>query len=152
MKIKNLIFPILFVLIAPIAQGQSASDFKKLTWLEGSWIRTNAKPGRSGVEWWRLSGVNEMSGKGIALKGADTTFVEKLRITIHDNVICYVADVPENKEPVYFRFTSLTINGFVCENPAHDFPKKISYSLDGRKLTAVVSGNGKEIVYLFERN
>ncbi len=152
MRIKNLIFPILFVLIAPITRGQSASDFKKLTWLEGSWIRTNAKPGRSGVEWWKMAGVNELTGRGISLKGVDTTFVEKLRITIHDNVICYVADVPENKEPVYFRFTSLTGNSFVCENPAHDFPKKISYSLDGRKLTAIVSGDGKEIVYLFERN
>lgn len=152
MKVKNLVFPILFVLIAPITRGQSVSDFKKLTWLEGSWIRTNAKPGRSGVEWWKLSGVNEMTGRGISLKGVDTTFVEKLRITINDHVICYVADVPENQEPVYFRFTSLTGNGFVCENPAHDFPKKISYSLDGRKLTAVVSGNGKEIVYLYERN
>lgn len=152
MKIRNTLFTLLLASVAPIAQGQSASDFKKLTWLEGSWIRTNAKPGRSGVEWWKMSGANEMTGRGISLKGVDTTFVEKLRITIHDNVICYVADVPENKAPVYFRFTSLTGNSFVCENPAHDFPKKISYSLDGRKLTAVVSGDGKEIVYLFERN
>ncbi|WP_315820030.1 hypothetical protein [Paraflavitalea speifideaquila] len=62
-----------------------------------------------------------------------------------------MADVPQNKEPVYFKLTAITKDGFTCENPNHDFPKKIDYKLDGNKLRATISGDGKAIDYLFER-
>jgi hypothetical protein len=62
-----------------------------------------------------------------------------------------VADVPENKEPVYFKLTTITDHSFTCENPQHDFPKTISYIKDGIKLKATISGNGKSIEYLFDR-
>jgi hypothetical protein len=83
------------------------------------------------------------------MNGSDTSFVEKIRIVVKDNELNYVADVPENKEPIYFKFTELTATGFVCENPAHDFPKKISYQLDGKNLKATISGDGKSMDYLF---
>lgn len=63
-----------------------------------------------------------------------------------------MADVPENQEPVYFKFTTLTDSTFVCENPDHDFPKKISYTLKENRLTALLSGGGREVEFLFERN
>jgi hypothetical protein len=85
------------------------------------------------------------------MNGNDTAFVEKLKLVIKDDNIYYVADIVENKQPVYFRFTSLTNDGFVCENPQHDFPKKISYRKDGEKIMATISGDGKSIDYLFER-
>lgn len=149
-------FFIAIVISCSTASAQSPSkdakmDFKKLGWLEGTWVRTNSKPGRSGVEEWKRSGDHELVGRGIMLKGADTTFVEKLKIVIKDNAIYYLADVPENKSVVYFKFTELTDNSFTVENPSHDFPKKIAYKLDGNKLTAVISGGGKSIPYTFER-
>lgn len=130
---------------------QASEDFKKLDWLIGIWSRTNAKPGRTGVEQWEKTTTQELRGTGVNLRGTDTTFVEKLRIIIRDNTITYVADVPENQKPVYFKLTEISENSFVCENPEHDFPKKISYQLDGNKLKAQISGNGKVIDYLFER-
>jgi hypothetical protein len=78
-------------------------------------------------------------------------FVEKLRIVVRDGNLHYVADVPENKMPVYFPFVELKKNSFVCENPDHDFPKRISYSLEGTTLKATISGDGKSIHYLFEK-
>jgi hypothetical protein len=153
---KKIYFFILLLCAYELAWSQSPSqqalnDFKKLKWLEGTWTRTNSKPGRSAIEEWRRSGENELTGQGVNLKGTDTTFVEKLKIVIKDNTICYVADVPENKGLVYFKFTALTSHGFVCENPAHDFPKKIEYKLQGKTLTAVISGDGKSMDYVFER-
>ncbi len=154
-KMKKISLFITFIFAVGTAFSQSAStaegDFKKLNWLEGTWTRTNAKPGRSGVEVWKRSGVNELTGKGITLKGTDTAFVEKLKMVIKDNVICYVADVPENNSVVYFKLTQLTTKSFVCENPSHDFPKKIAYTLEGNKLIAVISGGDKSISYSFER-
>ncbi len=127
----------------------TAGDFNKLQWLEGTWSRTDAKPGHSAREVWRKTSGDTYQGLGVSLKGQDTTFVEKLKIVVKDGGIFYVADVPENPQPVYFRFTSLTESSFVCENPAHDFPKKISYSLEGSKLKAAISGDGKEMSFVF---
>ncbi len=138
--------------VGQINSKQPTENFKKINWLVGTWNRINAKPGRSGIERWELTSANELRGFGINLKGNDTTFVEKLRITIKDEHIVYVADVPENQKPVYFKLTEISDTGFVCENPEHDFPKKISYQLDGKKLKAQISGDGKVIDYLFERN
>jgi hypothetical protein len=77
--------------------------------------------------------------------------VEKLKLVIKDDNIYYVADIAENKEPVYFKLTTITGNSFVCENPQHDFPKMISYQKDGNKIKATISGDGKSFEYLFEK-
>ena len=92
-----------------------------------------------------------MAGRGINLKGIDTTFVEKLKIILKDNAIYYVADVPQNKEPVLFKLTTQSETKLVFENPQHDFPKVITYEVLDKKLKAVISGDGKAIEYWFER-
>ena len=130
---------------------QATEDLKKFDWLIGTWHRTDSKPGRSGHERWEKTTASELKGFGVNLKGTDTAFVEKLLIVIKDDQLYYVGDVPENQKPVYFKLTEITESGFVCENPEHDFPKKISYQLEGKKLKAQISGNGKVVGYLFER-
>lgn len=151
------IFAALFLLLplCSVAAQPSAPDTLRtidtLDWLIGTWNRTNAKPGRSGVEMWKKISDTELHGRGISMKGGDTTFVEKLKIVVKENEIYYVADVPENDKLVYFKFTQLTDHGFTCENVEHDFPKMIRYESTGSKLTATISGNGKRIEYLFEK-
>ena len=130
---------------------QANVDFRKLDWLEGTWTMTNVKSGRSAHEIWQKISSSEWSGLGVNMKGSDTVFVEKLKLLIKDGNIFYIADIVENKEPVYFKFTSISNDGFVCENPKHDFPKKISYQKDGEKIMATISGDGKSIEYLFEK-
>ncbi len=144
----------MFIMLTTFTFGQTLNGieyFKKLSWLSGTWNRTNVKPGQSGLEKWEQTSVFELRGLGISLQGQDTTFVEKLRIVTKDNTIVYVADVPENQKPVYFKLIHITDTSFVCENPDHDFPKKITYQLDGKILKAQVSGDGKAIDFLFER-
>ncbi len=135
-------------------RGQSqkiTNDFSKLTWLEGTWKRTNVKTGQSGSERWTKISGSQLSGLGLTMKGEDTVSIEKLKLITKDENIFYVADVPENKEPVYFKLTEISETSFTCENPEHDFPKKIIYQKDDRKLKATISGNGKSIDYFFER-
>ena len=152
---KNNILLIILLLSLNYASGQAnnqaAQDLKKLNWLLGTWYRTDTKPGRSGHERWEKINANELKGFGVNFKGADTTFMEKLHIVIKDDQIYYVGDVPENQKPVYFKLTEITDTGFVCENPAHDFPKKISYQLEGKTLKSQISGDGKAVNYLFEK-
>jgi hypothetical protein len=147
----SLLFCLLTTAKAQNTSGEASDNFNKLSWLTGTWNRTNTKPGRSAHEKWERSGTTALIGWGVNLKGQDTVFVEKLKIVVKDNAIYYVADVPENKQPVYFKITAVSSEGFTCENPMHDFPKKIEYKLEGQHLKATISGNGKAIDYLFER-
>ncbi|MEP7376146.1 MAG: DUF6265 family protein [Chitinophagaceae bacterium] len=155
MKKVVLFGSILFVVV--IAHSQSSSqktkdDFIKLNWLEGDWTRLDVKPGRTAHESWQKISASEWQGIGVNMKGTDTAFAEKLKLVIKENNIYYVADLAENKEPVYFKLTTITDHSFVCENPQHDFPKKIAYQKNGNKIKATISGDGKSFDYLFERS
>lgn len=151
---RVILFIILFISITDcIAQDITLNDFKKLEWLIGKWDRTNlTKPGRTGYEVWNKTGEQEFRGHGGVLQGKDTLFVEKFSIVIKDNTIYYTADVPENKQPIYFKMTSVNDSGFVCENPEHDFPKKITYQLEDATLKAQISGNGKLSDFIFTQS
>jgi hypothetical protein len=135
---------------ASVSTGRE--QLAKINWLLGEWTRTNVKPGRTAFEKWEQKSDTEFSGVGITMREKDTAFVEKLKIVVKDNELFYVADVPGNKQPIYFKITTLSDAGFVCENPAHDFPKMIAYKRQGNKMTATISGNGKAFDYLFEHN
>jgi hypothetical protein len=143
---------ILLGLSFSLAKSQPVSNVADLKWLEGNWKRINSKAGESGLESWTKVSSTELKGRGITLHGSDTAFVEKLRIIVQDGSLYYIAEVPENKKSVYFLLTEIKPNSFTCQNPAHDFPKKIAYSLKDTKLTATISGDGKSIEYLFEKN
>jgi hypothetical protein len=66
-------------------------------------------------------------------------FVEILEIKIDKGIVYCIADVQDNPDPVYFRFTYLEKNSFISENPDHDVPKKITYNLAWNIMTAKVS-------------
>jgi hypothetical protein len=149
-------FTSLLLLILNTGYSQNNSpeietQFRSLRWLVGNWERMNVRQGQTASEKWQNIAPNELKGLGVTMKENDTMFLERIQIRIKDNKIYYVADVRENKDPIFFEFTSITRTGFVCENPEHDFPKKIEYSLNGTNLTVVISGNGKSQNYLFVR-
>lgn len=149
---KQLLAIVLLIPCCAVAQTYSGSraEFEKLYWLNGSWKQTNiTKPGQALVEQWIKSGDYELRGQATTTQNGDTVFVERTTLLIKENVIYYVADVPQNKQPVYFKLTSITATGFICENPSHDFPKKISYQLSGGELKATISGNGKSFDYIY---
>lgn len=133
------------------AQETSKQKFKKLQWLNGKWIRTNSIAGHSGYETWDKVSDLKLSGKGITLKGKEVIFTENLSLIVKGNDIFYVVMVSGEKEPVYFKLTAIADNGFTCENPKHDFPKKITYSRSGNRVKAVISGEGKSVDYIFLR-
>ncbi|MGY0037351.1 DUF6265 family protein [Pedobacter sp. NJ-S-72] len=139
MNIQRLFFIVLIMVINTNIYGQAKvngklnakQEFKKLEWLIGNWNRTDVKPGKTATESWVKVAAYEFKGTGVVVKGKDTVFVEKLRLIVKDNDIFYVVDVKENKGLVYFKLTTISSSGFVCENTEHDFPKKIEYQLSG---------------------
>ena len=141
----------LFISNDSFCQSSDKNELSDLNWLVGQWERQGMKPGKSGHERWEPAAGNMMHGWGVSFQGQDTTFVEKLKIVKKDNSVYYVADVPENQTPALFLMTEISADGFVCENPDHDFPKKISYKREGDILNATISGDGKEVIFKFIR-
>ena len=135
-------------LIVGLTQLFAQSEWKKLEWLEGSWIRID---GRRGLETWKRKASSEWLGVGMSIHDRDTTVTERIRLIEKEGTIFYEADVKENEAPVRFRMTAIGERHFVCENPEHDFPKKISYDFDGAVLRATISGNGRSVEYKFQR-
>lgn len=149
---KLFIVSFFFLLGAEVyGQRKAEQDFKKLEWLAGSWTRTNNKPDQTGKESWTLVSPYKLVGKGYTLKGTDTVFVEKLSIILKEETIFYVVEGAGNARPTYFKFSSITKDSFVCENPKHDFPQRIAYKLENGIVKATVSGQGKHIDFVFAK-
>lgn len=144
---KNIATVIFILFIVTCSHAQTAS----VDWLAGTWDRVNVKSGRTAHERWEKISETEWRGFGVMMQGSDTIFLEKISIVMVNNEWFYVADVPENTAPVYFKFTQFENDKFVCENPSHDFPKMIEYWLDDHQLKARVSGDGKSIDYVFAK-
>lgn len=135
------------ILLCASAQQDLASSF---TWLEGTWKREDLPEGRTAYETWEMKS-KQWSGMGISLKAGDTTFVEMLSIINKDSILYYVAEVKHNDAPTYFKITSVSTFGFVCENPAHDFPKRIEYIFEEQHLKVMISDGDKARSFLFRK-
>ncbi|MBC9910146.1 DUF6265 family protein [Chitinophaga varians] len=110
-----------------------------------------SRPDRSGLERWERLSPSSLKGIGVTMKGKDTLFVEGLQLQTKENALYYVADVAENKGLVWFKITAIDAEGFTCEDPEHDFPKKIVYARTGDQLKVTISGDGKSIDFFFEK-
>jgi hypothetical protein len=148
---KWLMMLFLFVFCDDAISQVTAADLSPLNWLIGTWERTNGRAGRTSFEKWEQVNPNEFRGTGFFVQGADTTITERLKIILSGNDLNYIADVPGNPEPVYFKVTKLELHHFICENPSHDFPKRIEYQWNENELKAIISGDGKFITYLFRK-
>ena len=56
-----ILFLIVSCSICSFGQSVTEKDFDKLSWLEGSWIRTNVKPGRTAFESWTKGNGKELT-------------------------------------------------------------------------------------------
>lgn len=122
--------PVATPLKAPIGQVE---------WLAGTWIGTT---GTSGFEErWTPPAGGSMLAVARTLRGDTMTGFEFLCIVERDGGLVYQA-MPNGRQPATdFTATEVGANSVTFENPAHDFPKKIRYTLgeDGT-LEAVISG------------
>ncbi|PTR00847.1 hypothetical protein C8P68_10175 [Mucilaginibacter yixingensis] len=146
---KKILFLAALLTATITSHAQTQKDFGKLHWLAGTWQSTNNKPGEIDTETWQIASTTTMTGTGITLKGKDTVFVEHLQLVVNGNAIYYMARVGKSLKAVPFKLTQITADSFTCENPEHDFPKKITYQLEGNRIKAAISGDGKAINYEF---
>ena len=74
------------------------------------------------------------SGKSDVLLSWESTRIERGV----DGVLTFWGS-PEGAKPVPFRMASSTTTEIVFANPAHDYPQRIRYWMDGKQLNAETS-------------
>lgn len=118
-------------------------------WLLGGWKRSNDKEGQVTFENWSKTHDSLYTGMSYTLQDSDTIFSEKVHLLKKGDQWSYDVELPETSLPFSFGLTQITDSSFICENPANDFPKMISYQMNGDSLFATISGGGQPINYWF---
>lgn len=149
---------VLSAMTAPAADPPAAGPrLADLDWMVGSWSRESRR-GTLRENWTRLS---ETTWEGRAClvpkEGGACVPIEDLLLVEMGGGIFYIPKVAENDYPVPFRLTRLEGRSVEFENPEHDFPTKISYTLteDGTLLAAIDGpgddGEPRRIEFRFRR-
>jgi len=142
---------ILFGAVAFGSQERSKMQptLETISWLAGQWQEENERGLTE--ELWMPARGRMMLGVNRTSKDANRTGdFEYLRIAQHKGNITYYAS-PGGAEATGFELTEADDKHVVFENPEHDFPKRIEYRLDGKKLTATISGDKPGPSWVFTR-
>lgn len=120
---------------APVHAGQLGS----LSWLAGCWTRSQAEAG-SGEYWLPLAG-GTMLGLGRTVRDGRTIEYEFLRLQEDgEGRVVYTA-TPSGQKEASFVASRIGEATATFENPAHDFPQSIIYSMPDREhMTVRIEG------------
>lgn len=144
---KSTKLPLLSLAVICLVSCQNKSEakfdkIKKMEWLAGTWEQK--LPYGTLTETWTKENDSTLTGKSYFIKEAkDTIHSETIVLSQQGEDLLYIPTVKgqNNDEPVTFKMTSEAENTFTFENPAHDYPQKISYKkVSDTNLTATISG------------
>lgn len=114
---------------------------KKAEWLIGTWA--NESPYGNLSESWQKENDSVYRGQSFFIKGKDTIHSESIALAERNGEVFYSPTVQgqNGDKPVDFKMTAATDKQLVFENPAHDFPQKITYTkITNDSLVAEISG------------
>jgi hypothetical protein len=87
-----------------------------------------------------------MLGVGRTVKTGKTVEYEFLRIHVSPDGKLLFTAVPSGQKEATFTELGGSASEIVFENPAHDFPQRVSYRAEGKaRLLASIAGNRKGI-------
>src|SRR5437870_3846932 len=116
------------------AQQTTPTRITSLSWLAGEW--SGSRGAVTFEERWTPAAGGVMLGNGRTIKGEQMVEFEFLRIIERDGKLVYVAQ-PNGAPPTDFVMSATADKSITFENPTHDFPKQIRYTLrDDGKLEA----------------
>jgi hypothetical protein len=137
---------------APPIQKAKAT-LSQLSWIPGMWSGTNAAGTTFEERWSPIAGGSMIGVNRVIRSDGQMSSFEFLCIVERDGGLVYQA-MPGGAPATDFTLTSIDTNSATFENPAHDFPKMIKYTLreDG-SIHAMVSGsaNSRPLNYYFKR-
>ncbi|MBL8746664.1 MAG: hypothetical protein JNK58_09955 [Phycisphaerae bacterium] len=140
----GLALSLVFSLDASARHNKPERGIAGLSWMAGSWAGEH--DGGVIEEHWMLPSGKSMVGMSRLVVGEKTAFWECLRIVERDDgSVVYLAQPAGRCPPVEFLMTSAEVGSVTFENPRHDDPQVIRYTLseEGKTLTAVTEGESK---------
>lgn len=127
---------------APKSETPPALTVDTLAWMSGAWETESTSP-RVEEQWTHPAG-GTLLGCGRTLAEGKTVFFEFLRVETRAEGLVLVAQ-PKGKAGTDFPLVEADREHAVFANPAHDFPKRITYRRSGADgLVARVEGDGSE--------
>lgn len=130
---------------------QEKENTVNLDWLTGKWKRSNEKAGKETFENWNKISPTEYLGIGFSLQKGDTISKETMKLVNSGGKWSLLVKTPAEKQFIEFKMTELKDNEFTCINDSLDFPKRIQYSSEGKKLKATISNEKMNIPFEFEQ-
>lgn len=127
----------------PAAPVTAAMAINQLGWLAGHWRME--KGGRVVDEHWMAPAGGVMLGMSRTIARSKVVEHEFIQIREGPGGALFFIAQPSGQKEAAFQIVSLSATAAVFENPQHDFPQKISYTLqpDG-SLLAAIEGPGAE--------
>lgn len=123
----------------------AATDAPKpdLSWLAGYWL--SCEDGREVSETWSDKRGSTLFGIGLTISANGKLSWEMARIAPSAKGLSFFAQ-PSGQSPAEFPIKSSSANTVVFEDSAHDFPQRVSYRREGKRLFARIEGTiaGKE--------
>ncbi len=141
MKIALRILSILLLVSCQKKSEKKFDKLEKMNWLIGNWEQK--LPDGTLKETWTKKNDSIFSGDSYFINTKDTVHFESITLTQKDEELIYSAAVigQNNDEPVDFKLSSDANTSFTFENPAHDYPQKITYKkVNETNLVATISG------------
>lgn len=103
-------------------------------------------------EWKEGDDGSIVSGIGFKIFKDDRIVSEYINIRQRKDQIIYEARLPHSAEMVEFNMIQVRDGGFFCENSDFDFPKRISYELEGYEtLHVILFGTRRKVEFKFRK-
>ncbi len=138
-----LLLPMILLAADPAPKATAANALNQLAWLAGKWRMERA--GRVVDEQWMAPAAGVMLGMSRTVVRGKVVEHEFTQIREGPGGALFYIAQPSGQKEAAFQVLSLSEREAVFENKQHDFPQKITYTLqaDG-SLLAVIEGPGKD--------
>jgi hypothetical protein len=138
---------------AAVAQGPAravTATIEDVSWIAGTWRTDPASTVFE--ELWTSGAGGAMFAIARTFTGEKLVAFEFLRIVERAGGLVYIAQ-PNGRPPTEFVLTGYSAQSVTFENPRHDFPKMVRYTLrsDGKLEATVSDGGTKAERFLFAR-
>lgn len=142
---RALLIAPLFMASLSIDAVAAEPDVTSLAWLAGCWQAESGEAG-SGEHWLPPAG-GTMFGVSRTVKNGKTVAYEFVQVRLNaDGKLVYIA-LPSGQKEATFVASAVGANSVTFENPEHDFPQKVIYSLqsDGLLIARIEGTQGAKL-------
>lgn len=113
----------------------AAEGVSQVSWLAGCWAVEGEEPGT--LEHWMPPAGGSMLGMARTVKRGETAGFEFLRLQLEPSGQLIYTAAPSGQAVTSFLATTVGVDSLVLENPEHDFPQRIAYTLRSANQLAV---------------